>query len=92
MVVAQRVHLLTGRRHRQDATDDRVALVLEINHLQAAQCVEKVERVVVNTPNVRLNNIAWGTIVSLASVGCLGHRIEFVSATGLRRSSSIRHE
>ena len=92
MVVAQRVHLLTGRRHRQDATDDRVALVLEINHLQAAQCVEKVERVVVNTPNVRLNHVARGITGILAGILGIGHRIEFVSAPGFRRSSSIRHE
>ena len=45
-----------------------------------------------NAPNVGLDNIAWGTIVSLASVGCFSNRIEFVSTTGCRSNSSIRHE
>ena len=90
MVVAQRVHLLTGRRHRQHAADDRVALVLEIDHLQAAQCVEEIKRVVVDAPDVRLDDIASGITGILAGILGIGHRIEFVSAT--RRSSSIRHE
>ena len=34
MVVTERVHLLACCRHRQHTANDRVALVLEIDHLQ----------------------------------------------------------
>ena len=68
MLVTERVHLLAGSRHRQHTADNRVALVLEIDHLQAAQTVEEIKIVVVDAPDIRLDDVALLTPIILVGI------------------------